>query len=94
MATRARGKVTIDSEECNGCGVCVDACPPKCFLLLPDMNVYGVHPAHYTGENCSLCGICFRNEKKRLHCVNKRFHRADFGASTAFISTSLPLRRS
>jgi 2-oxoglutarate ferredoxin oxidoreductase subunit delta len=59
MATQARGKVTIDIEECKGCGVCVEACPPKCLLLLPDLNAYGVHPAHYTGGNCSGCGICF-----------------------------------
>jgi len=59
MATRARGKVTIDTEECKGCGVCVDACPPRCLRLLPDLNAYGIHPAHYTGENCSGCSICF-----------------------------------
>ena len=59
MATSPRGKVTIDTEECKGCGVCVDACPPKCLLLLPELNAYGVHPAHCTGENCSGCGICF-----------------------------------
>jgi len=59
MATQARGKVTIDTEECKGCGVCVDACPPKCLVLLPELNAYGVHPAHYTGESCSGCGICF-----------------------------------
>jgi len=56
---QARGKVTIDTEECKGCGVCVDACPPKCLELLPGLNAYGVHPARYTGENCSGCGICF-----------------------------------
>jgi 2-oxoglutarate ferredoxin oxidoreductase subunit delta len=39
--------------------VCVEACPPKCLLLLADLNAYGVHPAYYTGENCSGCGICF-----------------------------------
>ncbi len=59
MAAQARGKVTIDSEECKGCGICVDACPPKCLLLLAELNAYGIHPAHYTGENCSGCGICF-----------------------------------
>jgi Pyruvate/2-oxoacid:ferredoxin oxidoreductase delta subunit len=56
---QARGKVTIDTEECKGCGVCVDACPPKCLELLPGLNAYGVHPARYTGEKCSGCGICF-----------------------------------
>jgi len=59
MATPARGKVTIDTEECKGCGLCVDACPPKCLFLLPELNAYGVHPARYTGEKCSGCGICF-----------------------------------
>ena len=59
MATEARGKVKIDPEECKGCGVCVDACPPKCLLLRPYLNAYGIHPADYTGEACSGCGICF-----------------------------------
>jgi len=59
MATQARGKVTIDTNECKGCGVCVDACPSKCLVLRPELNPYGVHPAQYTGENCSGCGICF-----------------------------------
>jgi 2-oxoglutarate ferredoxin oxidoreductase subunit delta len=59
MATQARGKVTIDTQECKGCGICVDACPPKCLLLLAELNAYGVHPAHYAGDGCSGCGICF-----------------------------------
>ena len=59
MATQARGKVAIDPEECKGCGLCVDACPPKCLLLLSYLNAYGVHAADYTGEACSGCGICF-----------------------------------
>ena len=50
MATQARGKVTIDTKECKGCGICVDACPPKCLLLLAELNAYGVHPAHYSGR--------------------------------------------
>jgi len=59
MATQARGKVTIDTEECKGCGVCVDSCPPKCLELLHELNAYGVHAARYNGENCTGCGICF-----------------------------------
>ena len=54
-----RGKVTIDTLECKGCGLCVDACPPKCLSLLPGLNEYGAHPAHYSGEHCTACGICF-----------------------------------
>ena len=49
MAGPARGKVTIDVEECKGCGLCVESCPPKCLELSPELSHYGVHPAHYTG---------------------------------------------
>jgi NAD-dependent dihydropyrimidine dehydrogenase PreA subunit len=59
MAGQARGKVTVDVEECKGCGLCVECCPPKCLELEPELNAYGAHPAHYTGQCCTGCGICF-----------------------------------
>ena len=59
MAGQARGKVVINKEECKGCGLCVESCPPKCLELLPELNAYGVHPAQYTGTDCTGCGICF-----------------------------------
>ena len=59
MAGPARGKVAIDVEECKGCGLCVESCPPKCLELSPELSHYGVHPAHYTGHDCTGCGICF-----------------------------------
>jgi 2-oxoglutarate ferredoxin oxidoreductase subunit delta len=55
----ARGYVEFSSAECKGCGVCIDACPPKCLELDPELNQYGVHPARYKGESCTGCGICF-----------------------------------
>lgn len=54
-----RGYVTIYVDECKGCGLCVEACPPECLELLTTLSSYGVHPAHYTGEGCTGCGICF-----------------------------------
>lgn len=59
MAGPARGKVVVDIEECKGCGLCVESCPPKCLELSPELSHYGVHPAHYTGRDCTGCGICF-----------------------------------
>jgi 2-oxoglutarate ferredoxin oxidoreductase subunit delta len=59
MAGPARGKVTISLEECKGCGLCVESCPPGCLFLAPELSAYGVHPARYTGEGCTACGICF-----------------------------------
>jgi len=58
-ARPARGNVTIDVEECKGCGLCVESCPPKCLELAPELSSYGVHPAQYTGQDCTGCGICF-----------------------------------
>jgi NAD-dependent dihydropyrimidine dehydrogenase PreA subunit len=59
MAGSARGNIAIDLEECKGCGLCVESCPPKCLQLAPELNHYGVHAAHYTGYDCTGCGICF-----------------------------------
>jgi Pyruvate/2-oxoacid:ferredoxin oxidoreductase delta subunit len=59
MAVVSRGNVRINVEECKGCGLCVDSCPPECLSLAPDLNAYGAHPARYAGEGCTGCGICF-----------------------------------
>jgi Pyruvate/2-oxoacid:ferredoxin oxidoreductase delta subunit len=59
MAAQARGNIAVNIEECKGCGLCVESCPPKCLELTPELSAYGVHPAHYTGQGCTGCGICF-----------------------------------
>ena len=59
MANEPRGDVAVNTEECKGCGLCVESCPPKVLELAPDLNAYGVHPAHYKGTACTGCGICF-----------------------------------
>ena len=59
MAAVSRGSIRIDTQECKGCGLCVESCPPHCLALEAGLNQYGVHPAHYAGEGCTGCGICF-----------------------------------
>jgi len=59
MAGPSRGMVKIDFDECKGCGLCVESCPPKCLELKQELNPYGIHPANYLGEGCTACGICF-----------------------------------
>ena len=55
----ARGNIEINIEECKGCGLCVESCPPKCLALSDELSAYGVHPAVYAGDGCTGCGICF-----------------------------------
>ena len=59
MTGAAGGKIAIDVEACKGCGQGVESCPPKCLELAPELSHYGVHPAHYTGHDCTGCVICF-----------------------------------
>jgi NAD-dependent dihydropyrimidine dehydrogenase PreA subunit len=54
-----RGAVRLNSEECKGCGLCVEACPPKVLKLSNGLNRYGYHPAEYRGSGCTGCGICY-----------------------------------
>ena len=54
-----RGWVDLDPDECKGCGLCVEACPPDVLVLSERLNPYGYHPATYLGSGCTGCGICF-----------------------------------
>jgi NAD-dependent dihydropyrimidine dehydrogenase PreA subunit len=54
-----RGRLEIDSEECKGCGLCIEACPPKAIALGDRLNHYGYRTAVYAGAGCTGCGICF-----------------------------------
>jgi len=54
-----RGTVRTNSNECKGCGLCVEACPPHGLSLSPELNRYGFHTAVYSGHGCTGCGICF-----------------------------------
>jgi len=54
-----RGMLRIDTDECKGCGLCVEACPPKVIRLSEELNHYGYRTATYVGAGCTGCGICF-----------------------------------
>jgi NAD-dependent dihydropyrimidine dehydrogenase PreA subunit len=56
---RDRGSLRVDTEECKGCGLCVEACPPKAIRLSERLNRYGYRTAIYLGAGCTGCGICF-----------------------------------
>lgn len=54
-----RGYVVMNAEECKGCGLCVEACPPRVLSMAPTLNRFGYHPAAYNGHGCTGCGICY-----------------------------------
>ena len=54
-----RGQLRIDEEECKGCGLCIEACPPKVISLSERLNHFGYRTALYLGSGCTACGICF-----------------------------------
>jgi len=56
---RDRGLLRIDTDECKGCGLCVEACPPKVIELSERLNPYGYRTASYLGAGCTGCGMCF-----------------------------------
>jgi len=54
-----RGSIQVDTNECKGCGLCIEACPPKVIALSERLNHYGYRTATYAGSGCTGCGICF-----------------------------------
>lgn len=54
-----RGRLRIDGAECKGCGLCIEACPPKLIDLSEELNHFGYRTAIYAGAGCTGCGICF-----------------------------------
>ncbi len=58
-AKQDRGKIRVDINECKGCGLCIEACPPKVIAMSDRLNHYGYRTAMYAGSGCTGCGICF-----------------------------------
>lgn len=54
-----RGLIRVDTEECKGCGLCINGCPPSVIEFSDRLNHYGYRTARFTGSGCTGCGICF-----------------------------------
>ena len=51
-------KVTIDSEQCKGCRLCVAACPNGCLVISKHSNKMGYFPAKKENPGCTGCLMC------------------------------------
>ncbi len=53
----SRGTITIATESCKGCDLCIPACPPKVLSMSEDVNAMGFrYPKLRPG--CTGCGAC------------------------------------
>ena len=53
-------KVTINKNNCKGCGLCVSVCPKKILILdEKQLNAKGYSPATVTNQEiCIACAFC------------------------------------
>ena len=54
---KSRGTITIDTDTCKGCELCIPACPPQVLRMSVAHNELGVpYPELLPG--CTGCGAC------------------------------------
>lgn len=52
------GKVTINTERCKGCGLCVVVCPKRIMVISRKSNRHGYFPAETDNRDCTGCAAC------------------------------------
>lgn len=54
-----KGAITVDTEKCKGCGVCVANCPTTTIALSADVNGKGYNFAYMANpDSCTGCTNC------------------------------------
>lgn len=53
-------KLTLKTDKCKGCGLCVDACPKQVLAIATDtINQKGHHPVVVVNQDaCIGCAFC------------------------------------
>ncbi len=54
----SQGTISVATELCKGCELCVAACPQECLGLSPAFNTRGYRVVALTGEGCTGCSAC------------------------------------
>ncbi|MCM2324337.1 MAG: 4Fe-4S dicluster domain-containing protein [Oligoflexia bacterium] len=51
--------VEIKSNQCKGCGLCIDSCKPGVLSLSKAFNLLGYQYAEYKQSGCTGCEACY-----------------------------------
>ena len=51
--------IHIESSQCKGCRLCVEACPKNCIEIGSTINELGYQYAVYKNPACIACGFCY-----------------------------------
>ncbi|HEX5616380.1 MAG TPA: 4Fe-4S dicluster domain-containing protein [Acidimicrobiia bacterium] len=57
VPVKSRGTVTIDTEHCKGCQLCIPACPPGVLTMSSAVNHMG-YPYPELHAGCTGCAAC------------------------------------
>jgi len=53
-----QGTLVIDTEQCKGCGVCVEGCPTHCIARAKKVNKKGYNYLEIIEDTCIGCANC------------------------------------
>ena len=54
-----KAEIHIITDQCKGCGYCIEFCPKKVLEESQDINARGVHPPKIVAEDqCVICSFC------------------------------------
>ena len=70
------GRVAIDHEKCNGCGMCVKICPGSCLYLARAGKEKRARLAEAEFPDCMSCNDCAAICKRDAIAVSQTY---DFG---------------
>jgi 2-oxoglutarate ferredoxin oxidoreductase subunit delta len=62
---KKKGKISLDSEACKACYLCISVCPQKLISISEELNQKGYYPAQFTerktvenDRKCTGCATC------------------------------------